>query len=204
MKKLFFFLAAILALQAATLSAWAEDTSSSASAAASGQHALKLAVVDVQEVLRASKAATKWREQLEAQKTALQKDLSKEESGLRDQEQELAGKRSVLKAEAFEQKRKEFQEKVAAFQKKVQDKSRDLDQKFANGNNQVRKAMLESVAEISEKNGFSMVFSRADLLIFDKTLDVTEQVVKAIDQKLPEIKPESTTTAAPASAPAKK
>jgi Skp family chaperone for outer membrane proteins len=204
MKKLFFFLAAILALQAATLSAWAEDTSSSASAAASGQHALKLAVVDVQEVLRASKAATKWREQLEAQKTALQKDLSKEESGLRDQEQELAGKRSVLKAEAFEQKRKEFQEKVAAFQKKVQDKSRDLDQKFANGNNQVRKAMLESVAEISEKNGFSMVFSRADLLIFDKTLDVTDQVVKAIDQKLPEIKPESTTTAAPASAPAKK
>jgi Skp family chaperone for outer membrane proteins len=204
MKKLFFFLAAILALQATTISAWAEDTSSSASAAASGQHALKLAVVDVQEVLRASKAATKWREQLEAQKTALQKDLSKEESGLRDQEQELAGKRSVLKAEAFEQKRKEFQEKVAAFQKKVQDKSRDLDQKFANGNNQVRKAMLESVAEISEKNGFSMVFSRADLLIFDKTLDVTEQVVKAIDQKLPEIKPESTTTAAPASAPAKK
>jgi Skp family chaperone for outer membrane proteins len=204
MKKLFFFLAAILALQATTLSAWAEDTSSSASAAASGQHALKLAVVDVQEVLRASKAATKWREQLEAQKTALQKDLSKEESGLRDQEQELAGKRSVLKAEAFEQKRKEFQEKVAAFQKKVQDKSRDLDQKFANGNNQVRKAMLESVAEISEKNGFSMVFSRADLLIFDKTLDVTDQVVKAIDQKLPEIKPESTTTAAPASAPAKK
>jgi Skp family chaperone for outer membrane proteins len=204
MKKLFFFLAAILALQAATLSVWAEDTSSSASAAASGQHALKLAVVDVQEVLRASKAATKWREQLEAQKTALQKDLSKEESGLRDQEQELAGKRSVLKAEAFEQKRKEFQEKVAAFQKKVQDKSRDLDQKFANGNNQVRKAMLESVAEISEKNGFSMVFSRADLLIFDKTLDVTDQVVKAIDQKLPEIKPESTTTAAPASAPAKK
>jgi Skp family chaperone for outer membrane proteins len=204
MKKLFFFLAAILALQAATLSAWAEDTSSSASAAASGQHALKLAVVDVQEVLRASKAATKWREQLEAQKTALQKDLSKEESGLRDQEQELAGKRSVLKAEAFEQKRKEFQEKIAAFQKKVQDKSRDLDQKFANGNNQVRKAMLESVAEISEKNGFSMVFSRADLLIFDKTLDVTDQVVKAIDQKLPEIKPESTTTAAPASAPAKK
>jgi Skp family chaperone for outer membrane proteins len=80
MKKLFFFLAAILALQAATLSAWAEDTSSSASAAASGQHALKLAVVDVQEVLRASKAATKWREQLEAQKTALQKDLSKEAS----------------------------------------------------------------------------------------------------------------------------
>jgi Skp family chaperone for outer membrane proteins len=141
---------------------------------------------------------------LEAQKTALQKDLSKEESGLRDQEQELAGKRSVLKAEAFEQKRKEFQEKIAAFQKKVQDKSRDLDQKFANGNNQVRKAMLESVAEISEKNGFSMVFSRADLLIFDKTLDVTDQVVKAIDQKLPEIKPESTTTAAPASAPAKK
>jgi hypothetical protein len=56
--------------------------------------------------------------------------------------------------------------------------------------------MLEAVADVADKNGYNMVFSRADLLIFDKTLDVTDQVLKIVDQKLPEVKPEAPAAAA--------
>jgi Skp family chaperone for outer membrane proteins len=167
---------------------WAEE--------AAAAHPTKMAVVDVQEIMKQSKAASKLRDQLEAQKNTLQKDLSKEEDGLRDQEKELADKRGVLAADAFEQKRRDFQDKVAAFQKKVQERSRDLDQKFASGSSQIRKTMLEAVADVADKNGYNMVFSRADLLIFDKTLDVTDQVLKIVDQKLPEVKPEAPAAAA--------
>jgi Skp family chaperone for outer membrane proteins len=167
---------------------WAEE--------AAATRPTKMAVVDVQEIMKQSKAASKLRDQLEAQKNTLQKDLSKEEDGLRDQEKELADKRGVLAADAFEQKRRDFQDKVAAFQKKVQERSRDLDQKFASGSSQVRKTMLEAVADVADKNGYTMVFSRADLLIFDKTLDVTDQVLKIVDQKLPEVKPEAPAAAA--------
>jgi Skp family chaperone for outer membrane proteins len=173
---------------------WAEE--------AAATRPTKMAVVDVQEIMKQSKAASKLRDQLEAQKNTLQKDLSKEEDGLRDQEKELADKRGVLAADAFEQKRRDFQDKVAAFQKKVQERSRDLDQKFASGSSQVRKTMLEAVADVADKNGYTMVFSRADLLIFDKTLDVTDQVLKIVDQKLPEVKPEA--PAAAANGPSKK
>ncbi len=167
---------------------WAEE--------AAAARPTKMAVVDVQEIMKQSKAASKLRDQLEAQKNTLQKDLSKEEDGLRDQEKELADKRGVLSADAFEQKRRDFQDKVAAFQKKVQERSRDLDQKFASGSSQIRKTMLEGVADVADKNGYTMVFSRADLLIFDKTLDVTDQVLKIVDQKLPEVKPEAPAAAA--------
>jgi len=167
---------------------WAEE--------AAAARPTKMAVVDVQEIMKQSKAASKLRDQLEAQKNTLQKDLSKEEDGLRDQEKELADKRGVLAADAFEQKRRDFQDKVAAFQKKVQERSRDLDQKFASGSSQIRKTMLEAVADVADKNGYTMVFSRADLLIFDKTLDVTDQVLKIVDQKLPEVKPEAPAAAA--------
>lgn len=184
-------LATILAIILLSSSpSWAED------AAASAARPVKMAVVDVQEIVKQSKAATKLRDQLDAQKNSLQKDLSKEEDGLRDQEKELADKRGVLSADAFEQKRRDFQDKVAAFQKKVQERSRDLDQKFASGSSQVRKTMLEAVADVAEKNGYTVVFSRADLLIFDKTLDITDQVLKIVDQKLPEIKPEAAAPAA--------
>lgn len=167
---------------------WAEE--------AAAARPTKMAVVDVQEIMKQSKAASKLRDQLEAQKNTLQKDLSKEEDGLRDQEKELADKRSVMAADAFEQKRRDFQDKVAAFQKKVQERSRELDQKFASGSSQIRKTMLEGVADVADKNGYTMVFSRADLLIFDKTLDVTDQVLKIVDQKLPEVKPEAPAAAA--------
>jgi Skp family chaperone for outer membrane proteins len=173
---------------------WAEE--------AAAARPTKMAVVDVQEIMKQSKAASKLRDQLEAQKNTLQKDLSKEEDGLRDQEKELADKRSVMAADAFEQKRRDFQDKVAAFQKKVQERSRELDQKFASGSSQIRKTMLEGVADVADKNGYTMVFSRADLLIFDKTLDVTDQVLKIVDQKLPEVKPEA--PAAAANGPSKK
>ncbi len=167
---------------------WAEE--------AAAARPTKMAVVDVQEIMKQSKAASKLRDQLEAQKNTLQKDLSKEEDGLRDQEKELADKRSVMAADAFEQKRRDFQDKVAAFQKKVQERSRELDQKFASGSSQIRKTMLEAVADVADKNSYTMVFSRADLLIFDKTLDVTDQVLKIVDQKLPEVKPEAPAAAA--------
>jgi Skp family chaperone for outer membrane proteins len=186
MIKRFAFIFALLLLPMTP--GWAEE--------AAAARPTKMAVVDVQEIMKQSKAASKLRDQLEAQKNTLQKDLSKEEDGLRDQEKELADKRGVLAADAFEQKRRDFQDKVAAFQKKVQERSRDLDQKFASGSSQVRKTMLEAVADVADKNGYTMVFSRADLLIFDKTLDVTDQVLKIVDQKLPEVKPEAPAAAA--------
>jgi Skp family chaperone for outer membrane proteins len=186
MIKRFAFIFALLLLPMTP--GWAEE--------AAAARPTKMAVVDVQEIMKQSKAASKLRDQLEAQKNTLQKDLSKEEDGLRDQEKELADKRGVLAADAFEQKRRDFQDKVAAFQKKVQERSRDLDQKFASGSSQIRKTMLEAVADVADKNGYTMVFSRADLLIFDKTLDVTDQVLKIVDQKLPEVKPEAPAAAA--------
>jgi len=190
--------AIILALLALPLASMPTSAARAEDAAASSARPLKIAVVDVQEIFKQSKAASKLRDQLEAQKDALQKEFSKEEGGLRDQERELADKRGVLAADAFEQKRRDFQDKVAAFQKKAQERGRDLDQKFANGNNQVRKIMLEAVADVSEKNGYSAVLSRADLLIFDKSLDITDQVLKIVDQKLPEVKADSGKAESPA------
>lgn len=167
---------------------WAEE--------AAAARPTKMAVVNMQEIIKQSKAATKLRDQLEAQKNTLQKDLSKEEGGLRDQEKELADKRGVLSADAFEQKRRDFQDKVAAFQKKAQERFRDLEQIAGLGNSQIRKTMQETVDEISSKNGYSVVFPAGELLFSDKSLDITDQVLKTLDQKLPEVKPEAPAAAA--------
>src|SRR5690606_23378534 len=70
----------------------------------------RIAFIDVQGVLRASEAARTVRDQIEAQRSRYQEEISKQERELRAMEQELVQQRSVLAPDAFQQRRQQFEQ----------------------------------------------------------------------------------------------
>ena len=149
---------------------------------------LAIAVVDVQGIMRAAKAAKAVHDQIEQRREAYQNQVSGEERRLRQAEQDLAQQRAVLAPDAYQQRVREFQGQVAEVQRQVQVRKRELDETFASAMNEVRNALVSVVAEIAEQRGIKLVLFKSQIVIAEKSLDVSDETLQRLNDRLPTVK----------------
>ena len=78
----------------------------------------KIAIVDIQKIMRESLAAKDLQQQLEKKKNEFQSEITKQEQQLQKEDKSLAEERSVLSADAFEKKRGALKQKLKMFSAK--------------------------------------------------------------------------------------
>ena len=145
-------------------------------------------IIDYQKILRDAKAAASIREQVEGRRKSYQDEITAQEQRLREQDQALVKQRTVLSAEAFATKRREFEKEVAEVQKNVQVRRRQLDEVTAVALNEVREAIIQVVSQLAEVKGFNLVVPSSTVLVFSPRIDVTEDVLALLNQRLPDVK----------------
>jgi outer membrane protein len=146
------------------------------------------AVIDYQRILREAKAARAIRDQVESRRKLYQDEIAKQEQRLHEADKELARQRGILSAEAFSERRRAFESEVAAVQRMAQERRRQLDQAAAAALNNVRSAMIEVVGELAQSRGFNLVLPTSGLLLFSPSIDLTNDTLAQLDQKLPNVK----------------
>jgi outer membrane protein len=145
------------------------------------------AVIDYQRILQEARAARSIREQIERRRTAYQEEIGQEEQRLREVDQAFAKQRSLLTPEALAEKRREFEQEVVEVQKIVQERRRRLDRASGAALNEVKQALIEIVTGIAEARGFNLVLPSSEVLFFARTIDLTEEVLAQLDQRLPSV-----------------
>ncbi len=181
------FAAAVLAAVLSVLIPLPPAQAQTPPAAGAASDDLPIAVVDVQGIMRAAKAAKAIHEQIETRRSAYQEEVAAEEKRLRLAEQDLAQQRAVLAPDAYQQKVREFQSQVAEVQRQVQMRKRELDETFAKAMNEVRKSLVSVVAEIAEERGIKLVLFKSQIVIAEKSLDVSEETLKRLNERLPAV-----------------
>lgn len=174
----------------AVLAAFTAGTVSFAAAeekAAAPAKVPSMAIVDVQMILTESSAAKNIQKQLQEKRDALQKEFAQYEEKLRASEKALAGEKSKLDEAAFKAKRAEFEKSLVETQGLVQKKKRDLEQAVLDSTGVLREALLKIVAEISNEKKFDIVLTRQNVVIADKSLDITNQVLEKLNATLTEV-----------------
>lgn len=146
------------------------------------------AVIDYQRIMRDAAAAQSIREQIEARRRAYQEEISKEEQRLHEADKAFAEQRSVLSPEAYAEKRRDFEQEVAEVQRLVQERRRELDRTAAAALNEVKQALIEIVTSIAEERGFNLVLSSSEVLFFSRSIDLTEEVLAKLDDRLPDVR----------------
>ena len=146
------------------------------------------AVIDYQRILRDAKAAQSIRIQVDARRQRYQDQIAKEEQRLHENDKALAKQRSVLSSEAYAEKRQTFEEDVAEVQRMVQERRRQLDDVSAAALAEVRNTLIEVVGELAEKAGFNIVLPSSGVLLFSPKIDLTEDVLTRLDDRLPDVK----------------
>lgn len=157
---------------------------------------LQLAVVDMERVLREATAAVAIRQQLDSARENFAQTMKVHEEELRTAEADLRRQRSVLAEDAFTEQRKAFEERATSIQRKVQERNQYLEKTFNEAIAQLLDKSSEIITTLAEERALDLVVTRRQVLLASKKLDLTEEVLTALNAQLPSV----TVTIAPESA----
>ncbi len=146
-----------------------------------------IATVNIQQIMRDSTAAQNVREQLDSKQKAFQAEITKKQDQLQKEKAELDKKHSVLSKDAFEEKARAFSNKVTAVQKEVQSKKSLLDNAFSRSLGDIQKVVTDSIADLAKEKGFQVAIPTSEVLYGDPKLDISDEVLKRLNQKLPKL-----------------
>lgn len=183
-------LAACLAAPAAAQAPKPAESGAAAQAAGptSEPKGTKVAVLDVQRILREAQAMKNIRDQIGALRKTYQEEIEKLQADLRTANEELRRKRSILSPEAFDEERRKFDQRVAEVQRIVQQRNQQLDRANADAVLQVQKAYNDIVVELANERAYGLIFRKSATIIVHPPIEVTPEVLARLDKRLPAVK----------------
>ena len=146
-----------------------------------------IAIIDVQRILEESLAAKSVQKQLETQRAKFQTEIEKEENELRQAEQDLDKAHSTLAADAYNEREQQLRQRFLGVERHVQARRKMLDQSFTDSMNTVRSSLLDIVNAVAQEHGVNMVLIKQQVLWSAKELDVTDEVLGRLNQKLSQV-----------------
>ncbi len=153
-----------------------------------GPVAKGIAVLDIDAIRRDAASIRSVREQVTKFRDGFQVEVDKEEKALRTANQDLAKKQSLLAPEAFAAERAKFEQRVVEVQRLVQRRRAELEKVQDAAMVQIEQALNEIVATMARDRGYSVVLRRNQTVVVDVKLDITKDVLAAIDKRLPTVK----------------
>jgi len=144
-------------------------------------------VLDIGKIRRDAASVKSIRDQIINYQNKLQGEIQKEQNAVRAAQQELAKKQALLAPEAFADERRKFEQRVVSVQQMVQNQRQSLEQAQTSAMLQVERALNEIVARIAEKNDYDIIVRLSQVVYVKKTLNITEEVLKQLDETLPTV-----------------
>jgi len=171
-------------------------TSSGASAQSQAQPRERLVtpiivVLDVGLIRREASSVKAIREQIVKFQNDLQEEIQKEQEALRTAQTELSKKQTLLAPEAFADECRKFEKRVVGVQQLVQSRRRALEESQNNAMLKVEETLNAIVIEFARTKGYAMVVRRAQVVLVDDALNITADVLKELNARMPTVKVEA-------------
>lgn len=146
-----------------------------------------VAVVDLQHLLRDSRAGQAIEVQMEQLRESFADRISQQENALRQEEKDLQDQAALLAPEILAERRRQFEEKVVNLQRDVRAQQQALEQTYAGGVGQIRQAIVEILSGLVDERGIDLVVPQTAVLVGARSLDITGDVLSRLDQQLPSV-----------------
>jgi len=144
-------------------------------------------IVDVQQILRDSLVAKNVQTQMTQRTDRYSKEVSDQENELRRTQDELERQRTVLSADVFNTKMRDFQQRYDALDHGVQATRQALQQAYNDAMTKVENTALQIIADLAAERKANLVVTKAAVLFTAQGLDITQEVIRRLDEKLPSV-----------------
>jgi outer membrane protein len=143
----------------------------------------RIALVDVDGVLRAADANGRVRELLDQQRKIFQDQFSKVELDLQQTERDLLAKRELVSKDEYEKLVSAFQVRVTNVQKDIQYKRQALDNAYQKALGEIRKLAIEIIKSIAAERQIDLILKRDASVIFLPHLNISDEVLKRLNER---------------------
>lgn len=161
-------------------------------AAAGGD--LRVAVIRMDAIQGGAVALKDLRKQKESYETRLRDELTREQKALEKEKAEIEKSQDVLSRDALQRRVVDYQNRVAKLQQDLNDRAQSIEVSFQKALNDVQEQHLDPIIEatIAKKNLSLVIDGRfARVGANTENLDITDQVVEALNRKVSSVKMET-------------
>lgn len=150
--------------------------------------ATSVGIVDMQWLFRESAAGKSASQQLADLRVRYENEVAKLEERLRNENNELERARASMSPEQVDAKRRELQRRVQETQGIVQQRNSAYDQAQRQAREQILRVIQQVVEQIMKERGFTVILDQAQVLLMDASLNISEEAMRRLDQRLPTVR----------------
>ena len=143
----------------------------------------RMALIDLEGVLRASNGTLRVRELLDEQRLLFQAEFAEREAGLQQAERRLQTARDSISEEEFSDRLSAFEDEVALIQREIQYRREALDLAFQDAQARLRQIAIEIVADIAREQKLDLVLKEDSTMVFRPGLNISEEVLRRLDER---------------------
>lgn len=152
---------------------------------------LKIAILDVDRVLRSAVAVNDIHDKLRQYRDAYRDEIQKEEDAIRAAHQALGDARKGLSPEVYDEQQRVLNERVSRAQAMMQERRRMLDETRAKAMNEVQAVLNTIVAEIATEQNVTLILRKDQTVLVATQLEITDEVLRRLDTRLPAVEVQS-------------
>nr|MBQ0091221.1 OmpH family outer membrane protein [Candidatus Enterousia merdequi] len=152
---------------------------------------LSIAVISMDKIQMESKVLEDLHKQRESFENKLKTKLEKEQKAIEKEKADIEKSQDVLSEEALQRRVMDYQRRVNNFQRAISEGAQAIDASYQNALNTIQKKHLDPVIEgIIAKKKLSLVIDGRMARVGQnvKNLDITEDVIKALNKKVSSVK----------------
>ena len=147
----------------------------------------KIAIVDIQSILRDSLSSKEARKKMDAIALQEQKLLANEENKLRKEDQELQQQRSILAPDVYLQRQQKLQKEIRKLQKRSRNLNQVLDKSFRRTINKIQIVLLDELRKLTQELNINMILPRSQIVIAVDDFEITDLALQRLNKRLPSI-----------------
>jgi outer membrane protein len=148
---------------------------------------LVVGTLDLQTILKQSKAGQSLEAALIAKSKAINADIGQTEQGLRAKRQQLEQQRSSLQPADYQAKLADLEKQFDTLRKNASTKRKELELARNKGLEQISKTLDGVIRDIAQKRGLTLVINKSLVVLAAENWDITAEVQKGLDAKLPKV-----------------
>ena len=115
-------------------------------------------------------------------------ELKKIEDELKKGEIDIVNQKNVLSKEEFNKRLNELRNKAKSFQKQRNDNTKSISEKRIKATNKLLNLIEPILTEFANKNSISIIFQKKSIVIGKTESDITDQILKILNEKYKKIK----------------
>lgn len=155
---------------------------------AASTFASQIAVVNYVKLESESKVSKDITDQIKARQAKLQEEVQAIQATVQKRVEDLEKSSSVLTTKALDQKREALQKELMKMDEDLKKKAQKLEDIKNETLTKVSETVKEITMNIAKEKKYDAVLSDAGVVYADPGLDITDQVLKELDKKLPKVR----------------